>query len=589
MRRSTGLIRKTSPALGAALLPLLLLHPAPAAACGCFAPPDPTAPVVQSGENILFYVANGQVTAHIQIQYAGDAKDFGWLLPLPSVPTLEVGSDDVFRALINRTGPGYREVITYPRHCEWPPSGTDFGAPTFTSPDFGAAPPSDGGGGGGPPPSPLVVEGGIGPYDYAVLKADSKKAMLDWLAANRYFVPAGTDDVVAPYIHPGAFFLALRLHSGQSAGDIQPVVVHYASDLPMIPLVLTSVTASANLGVWVWVLGPARAIPRNYHHVVVDDAALDWSNGTFTWTVPRNYEAVVSRAVKSAPGKHAFVTELATPAAPVVPMLFLPGRFGDLSVLRASGIASVYLAYLRGNGYNFDSALITVLQKYIKQPPALQSSPGVPVPPVSYYANFNFWFTSQPAAFEKFDLSFDPVALTNEIEEHVIKPVRAAEALFAKAKYLTRLHTWLAPEDMTADPVFSFNPSLPDVSGQHLSALDYRCGRVPHTYLGKLTTEHGFVVDDDRKPIPLLPWAERIEILRESGPPEVVTDNAPIIRALLALPAAVPDGGSSSVAIGGGGCAVSGAEEVAGLRRMALLAALIPLALLLATRRRRRR
>ena len=37
-------------------------------ACGCFAPPDPTVPIVQAGERILFSVKDGVVNAHIQIQ-----------------------------------------------------------------------------------------------------------------------------------------------------------------------------------------------------------------------------------------------------------------------------------------------------------------------------------------------------------------------------------------------------------------------------------------------------------------------------------------------------------------------------------------
>ena len=37
---------------------------APAAeACGCFAPPNPTVPVVQAGERILFAMKDGVVTA----------------------------------------------------------------------------------------------------------------------------------------------------------------------------------------------------------------------------------------------------------------------------------------------------------------------------------------------------------------------------------------------------------------------------------------------------------------------------------------------------------------------------------------------
>ena len=78
----------------------------PAEACGCFAPPEPAEPIVQAGERILFAVKNGVVTAHIQIQYAGEAKDFGWLLPLPAVPKVGVGSDELF-TLLRRHHPAH--------------------------------------------------------------------------------------------------------------------------------------------------------------------------------------------------------------------------------------------------------------------------------------------------------------------------------------------------------------------------------------------------------------------------------------------------------------------------------------------------
>src|SRR6185503_15029337 len=110
-----------------------------------------------------------------------------------------------------------------------------------------------------------------------VLKADDKTDMLAWLMKNRYFVPDAIGTAVTPYIHAGAYFLALKLRSGESTGSLLPVVVHYASDLPMIPLVLTSVGATPKMPIEVYVLGASRAIPRNYHHVVVNEAAINYS------------------------------------------------------------------------------------------------------------------------------------------------------------------------------------------------------------------------------------------------------------------------------------------------------------------------
>src|SRR4051812_15407657 len=182
-------VRKSLVVSGLAVATVLVgltAYPQRAHACGCFTPPDPSVPIVQAGERILFAMENGVVTAHIQIQYAGDAQEFGWLLPLPSVPELKLGTDELFNSLINTTQPKYKLIAQYNGSCGVaPPTGRGGLVPAASA---GNGVTQDSGNG------PLVIQASIGPYDYAVLKADSKDAMLAWLAANRYFVPAGTDE-----------------------------------------------------------------------------------------------------------------------------------------------------------------------------------------------------------------------------------------------------------------------------------------------------------------------------------------------------------------------------------------------------------
>ena len=233
--------------LAAGLTAAAVTAPLSAYACGCFTPPDPSVPIVQAGERILFVQDGGVVTAHIQIQYSGKPGEFGWLLPLPTVPKdrngkdgIDLGVDEVFTQLTATTQPKYRLSRVYEPcglRSNGGASGGFSGAPSAAdSADAGV---------GNPPQSPLVTQGSVGPYDYAILKADDKTAMFKWLADSRYFVPTGTEGAVGPYIRPGAFFLALKLRSGKSTGDLQPVVVRYASDLPMIPIVLTSTAITA--------------------------------------------------------------------------------------------------------------------------------------------------------------------------------------------------------------------------------------------------------------------------------------------------------------------------------------------------------
>lgn len=259
-----------------------------AQACGCLVMNDVSVPTVQAGERILFAPANGTVTAIIQIQYQGKPGDFGWLVPLPSIPKnragqdgIDVSTDEVFAKLVATTSPSYTLTPVYTCTQQYG-SGGDYGGNGCSSGGFGCNSDSlagaeasfafDAGQAPTAPPTPLVIQSSVGPYDFAVLKADSQADMLKWLQDNRYVVPTGSDTAITPYIRPGAYFLALKLQANASSGSIQPVVLRYQSDYPMVPVTLTSVGAVRDMGIQVWVLGQSRAIPRNYYHAVLNDA-----------------------------------------------------------------------------------------------------------------------------------------------------------------------------------------------------------------------------------------------------------------------------------------------------------------------------
>ena len=528
----------TAGALGGALGLILITAPGatPAAhACGCFAPPDPSVPIVQAGERILFGMEDGVVTAHIQIQYEGDAEEFAWLVPMPAQPTLSLGTDELFTQITTTTQPRYRLETRFDDEC--PPSRDD-----------GAGGGADGGVNAGPPEddSPLVSRETVGPFETAVLRADDKEEMLGWLSDNRFFVPAGTDQAVTPYIRPGAFFLALKLRSGESVGDLQPVVVKYQSELPQIPIVLTSVAADPDMPVLVWVLGDARAIPRNFFHTHINDALIDWFNAG------ANYLDVVTEAVNEADGHHSFITEYAGPSSVMQGVLDSPGRFGDLALLRETTEPSVFLSYLWQNGYGqrgqfgevqVTTQILSILDGHLPMPDALvervQTDWGYALTPAEFYVYFDSYVASYPEILLDAYPDFAPAALTDQLEERIVTPTLAAGQLFRDYPYLTRLFTTLSPDEMTKDPVFSFNPDLPEVSNEHWGELVFlECspnGGVDFNGPALLVTEQGWRLYLPDGPSRNdwqeagLPASLRIEMLREEGAAQVVTDNADAI------------------------------------------------------------
>jgi Uncharacterized protein conserved in bacteria (DUF2330) len=509
----------------AVTLTAYLLWSLPARACGCFTMPSVSTPVVQAGERILFAHDGQNVIAYIQIQYSGSADQFGWLVPLPSVPTLQLGTDEMFTVLGNATQPQYQ--LTTTNQCSGASSTSsssggigcggddtgeslasfDLGMPRAAA-DMGSM-------------NPVVVQASVGPFDYAVLKADDQTEMQQWLMDNGYFVPDATGTAVAPYIHSGAFFLALKLRAGQSTGDIVPIILSYPSDLPMIPITLTSVGAVPNMGVMVWVLGTARAIPRNYHHTVLDDVPV-WLGAP--------YQSIVTRAMQDAPGHHAFITEYAGGSSVMSGQLYYQGRFGDLKTLAAISDPSSYLSYLQQYNYTFDSTLFALLERFLPMP-AQAITDGVSEN--EYYGQYDYYSQHYSLDFDGGapPATFDAAGLTAALDMRIVEPTKTTQALFDGNPYLTRLYSTISPEDMNLDPVFSSNPDLPEVSLIHSATLTYPCSGDPW-----LATGDGFEVQYAGGLAPYyaaLPATLRLETLREAGAAQVEVDDTATIKAQL--------------------------------------------------------
>ena len=376
--------------------------------------------------------------------------------------------------------------------------------------------------------------------------------MFEWLEENDFFVPPNTDSVSDPYIQPDAFFLALKLRSGQDTGDLQPIVVKYQSEFPMIPIILTSVAADPNMGVQVWVAGEDRAIPKNFFHTRLNDALIDWPNAG------ANYVDVINEAIDEAPedsefpGHHSFITEYAGTSSVMENRLDWPGRFGNIDELRNINGAESFIDYLNNNGYTtvvqngffqptYPPQVLNVLSRHLPVPTRLAAdfaSRGIS--DSEYYLNFSYYINrfsqDRPDLFVDLDLAFDSNELADDLNERIVEPTRVAGATFTDNSYLTRLFTTLSPDEMTKDPVFSFNPDLPDVNNEHSAEITYYCDQISNPNQqntpATLVTEAGFVIhypdgvsESTEEDIEALPASASIEMLREQGEPIVIRDN----------------------------------------------------------------
>lgn len=508
--------------LTGASLATLLGWQSTALACGGFFCSQ-SAPVNQAAERIIF-ADNGDetVTAIIQILYEGPAESFSWLLPISTVPRgnedIGIASNFAFTRLQNATNPSYNLTTRIEGTCAGGFSGAS-GSAGASAGGFPTATPGPNAGMG------VTVEasGIVGAFEWTVISLgssvdDPAEAAVLWLEENGYDVAEGARGLIGPYLEDGLYLLALRLTKGSDSGSIRPIALTYAASQPMIPIKLTAVAANEDMGVLTWLLSSARGVPQNYLSLELNEAKINWFNAS------SNYNDVVSAAADEAEGQ-GFVTEFA-------------GASSALSeAVWSSSDQAVWL--------DFNSSTFQTFGELFNTSNAFWGSwdgfwdavrSTVTLPPGVAFEDFKFC----PSCYAD-QVQFSPSAYVTALERDVIEPVRMVQELLDSRPYVTRLYTTMSAEDMTVDPLFTFNPDLADVSNIHTAERIIECNpnisqfeapwriELPQGVVRGLASQVGTwpaAVDDQ-------PSNVRISRLSSRGQGAVVEDNSAEIGTLL--------------------------------------------------------
>ena len=173
------------------IFPLLtsLFTSSPTHACGGFF--CQTTPINQAAERILFVVDEGTVTTHVQIDYSGEAADFAWILPVPSVPELHVSHNEIFNQLDFATQPTF--LLNWQRNEET--EGCDDAIEWL----MGGCPVCVQTG----PPVNVLAQRQVGPYETAIIASEDAGAVTAWLQENEYALDALGEDLLRPYVDEG--------------------------------------------------------------------------------------------------------------------------------------------------------------------------------------------------------------------------------------------------------------------------------------------------------------------------------------------------------------------------------------------------
>jgi hypothetical protein len=498
-------------------------------------------PVNQVAERIIFAQnEDDTITAAIEIQYAGPARDFAWVLPVPAGDvSVGVSSKQALDALQAASNPVYQLNTTF-EEC-----GSTLNSAT-SAPRAGQGSADDASGGSD---VTVLSSGAVGPYDWVVIEVDPSledraDAAVEWLTENGFDVSALGPDVLRIYLDQDMNLLAFKLSKDSDSGSIRPVLVTYPGERPVIPIQPTAVAAQDDMGIMVWVLGAGRAVPTNYLSLELNEARINWLNPSPT------YNDVVVAAADEA-GGWGFVTEQAGRARPFAQSILSDykvaefeqlrtGQFGSLDQFIQQAIYAAQAPFVFTGGFgdvSYDREFYDGFMDVMSDPELVPLREGAtaeqllacvhcyfdPAPAVN---NDAYPPTPYVAGEDPID-AMDITLFLDEFEEQVVAPLRQTRKLFLDHDTVTRFYTTLSPDEMTIDPVFDTNPDLPDVDNVHVADRVMHCDGQSFTVT--LPQGHSIYSEDGNWPVPeqtnVLPYNLRALQLSARGNGEVVFDN----------------------------------------------------------------
>jgi hypothetical protein len=156
--------------------------------------------VMQPDQKALLWHDGGRETLLLQVKYEGDATDFGWVVPVPERPKLDVASSDIFYELA---------WITQPVHVT-----------AWWSKHRGMV-------AGGVEGVTVVEQAQVGPYDATVLAATDARGLTAWLEEHGYAMPPGAARVLKSYVDQQWYYVAVRINAqrvyDQLLADLQQI------------------------------------------------------------------------------------------------------------------------------------------------------------------------------------------------------------------------------------------------------------------------------------------------------------------------------------------------------------------------------
>ena len=208
----------------------LILTPLAARADGMvFIRPEPNIYLQETRQEAAIYFENELETLILSTTFRGNATDFGWVIPTPTIPEVEKASAEVFTKLQEITG------VSYSRDIEMPMM-------------LGSS--SD------KIQSVTVLETKkIDYYNIDILEATDAQALAKWLKENNYNFPEKEAYILNDYIQNNWYFVAVKIDTTAQGservnldledGSATPLKIVFRTKNLVFPLKISSIKPEA--------------------------------------------------------------------------------------------------------------------------------------------------------------------------------------------------------------------------------------------------------------------------------------------------------------------------------------------------------
>ena len=545
-------------------------------------------PVEITEANALFIVSEDSTTVHLKTRFDGASEDFVWLVPVPSTSRIELSHNDIFERLDEEIWPRYSllhdeavEMWNKEEMEEWLGFVPDLPELTFEHERNEAC-------------SNLVEEWFFPDiiadifdcfckdvslqdvqeretHSATIIEAQSPSEVTDWLMERGYESGWLNAAILQTYLEEDRAILAVEVTSPAYlehlwTNQLQSIAFTYAGNAITVPLRLAASAGAISGKLTVDIAAEHRAIPENYLHVHLNQARLSWMDlyggffaGLWGPPLPSNYDEILAEAISEA-GYHAFSTEHAVERADrtdiVESSIDLESLYNPEN-LDAFMSDLWYRDILPRNEFGnptaeFDLKLLQLLRQHIPIPDAvledIKQRYNGSDEKFHDYAESAFY--SSPNEYEDFYENewFNFSGFVDDWVTYIHEPnIKTQQALMA-SPYLTRLATFVVPDQTKIDPVFNINPDLGQVNHLYnLGRLGFECrggeggGYDISDLIAVVGLEGGQILryefGDWRDP-PTVRYgdseippaaASRIEQLSTSGPPVVLSRETAVL------------------------------------------------------------